>query len=181
VYYLAFIQEGKFLKECKPKIGETGSQDRGSFRLIVIGIKIALVIALICAEAIPSACLRHGQLFYFYGGLICLVAGALLRRHCFMMLGDHFKFLVTVVLNRPIIEQGAYKWIRHPSYLAGILMFLGVGLALTNWVSISVMLLIPVALYGYRIRVEEQALLQSLGTPYREYINRTKRLIPFLF
>jgi len=80
-----------------------------------------------------------------------------------------------------VIERGAYKWVRHPAYLAGILLFVGIGLALENWISIAVNVLVPVAVYGYRIHVEEQALVETLGTPYREYMNRTKRLIPFLF
>ena len=105
----------------------------------------------------------------------------MLRRHCFRMLGNHFRPAVTVVPSQPVIELGAYKWIRHPSYLAGILLFFGIGLALANWISVAVLFLVPVAAYGYRIHVEEQALLETLGAPYREYMNRTKRLIPFLF
>jgi len=35
--------------------------------------------------------------------------------------------------------------------------------------------------YTYRISVEEKALLEGLGTPYREYMQRTWRLIPFAF
>jgi protein-S-isoprenylcysteine O-methyltransferase Ste14 len=35
--------------------------------------------------------------------------------------------------------------------------------------------------YSYRISVEEHALLAALGEPYREYMQRTRRLVPFLF
>jgi protein-S-isoprenylcysteine O-methyltransferase Ste14 len=80
-----------------------------------------------------------------------------------------------------VVERGTYKWIRHPAYLAGILLLLGIGLALANWISIVVVVLVPSAVYGYHIHVEEQALVETLGTPYREHMNRTKRLIPFLF
>lgn len=34
--------------------------------------------------------------------------------------------------------------------------------------------------FAYRIRTEEAALASTLGEPYREYMRRTKRLIPFL-
>jgi protein-S-isoprenylcysteine O-methyltransferase Ste14 len=118
---------------------------------------------------------------WFWAGIFLMVAGALLRRHCFKMLGDHFRPVVSVVPNQPVIVRGAYKWIRHPSYLASIITFFGIGLALTNWISITVALIIPAATYGYRIHVEEKALLETLGAPYRDYMNRTKRLIPFLF
>jgi protein-S-isoprenylcysteine O-methyltransferase Ste14 len=34
--------------------------------------------------------------------------------------------------------------------------------------------------YSYRISVEEHALLLTLGEPYKEYMRRTWRLVPFL-
>jgi protein-S-isoprenylcysteine O-methyltransferase Ste14 len=33
---------------------------------------------------------------------------------------------------------------------------------------------------GYRIQVEERILQERLGKRYREYMRRTKRLIPFV-
>ena len=35
--------------------------------------------------------------------------------------------------------------------------------------------------YLIRIRVEEQALAETIGEPYRAYMARTKRLIPFVW
>jgi protein-S-isoprenylcysteine O-methyltransferase Ste14 len=55
------------------------------------------------------------------------------------------------------------------------------GLALANWLSLVVIFLVTSICYGYRIRVEEQALSKTLGAPYRKYMKRTKRLIPFVF
>ena len=60
-------------------------------------------------------------------------------------------------------------------------MMLGIGLALANWISLIALGLVPLGIYAYRIRVEEQALVETLGQPYRDYMTRTKRLIPFLF
>jgi protein-S-isoprenylcysteine O-methyltransferase Ste14 len=37
------------------------------------------------------------------------------------------------------------------------------------------------AAYAYRISVEEAALVAALGEPYKEYMRRTRRLVPFLF
>jgi len=34
--------------------------------------------------------------------------------------------------------------------------------------------------YSYRISVEEQALVAALGEPYKQYMRRTRRIIPFL-
>ena len=35
--------------------------------------------------------------------------------------------------------------------------------------------------FGYRVRVEERALLSVIGEPYRDYMARTKRFVPFLW
>lgn len=33
----------------------------------------------------------------------------------------------------------------------------------------------------YRISIEEQELAKQLGQPYKEYMQRTKRLIPYIY
>jgi protein-S-isoprenylcysteine O-methyltransferase Ste14 len=37
------------------------------------------------------------------------------------------------------------------------------------------------AVYGYRVGIEERALLATIGDSYRRYMSRTKRFVPFLF
>ena len=56
---------------------------------------------------------------------------------------------------------------------------LGMLLCLCNVVSLAA-LIVAVAGYANRIRVEERALAKELGDPYRDYMRRTKRLIPFV-
>jgi len=140
-----------------------------------------MILAFVSAGAARWAGIQSGRVGFFWAGIGLMVAGGLFRRHCFRMLGHHFRPSVRVLPDQPVIEQGAYRWIRHPSYLALILIFSGVGFALTNWFSIGFATFVPVIGCGYRIQVEEKALLETIGAPYRDYMNRTKRLIPFLF
>jgi protein-S-isoprenylcysteine O-methyltransferase Ste14 len=58
---------------------------------------------------------------------------------------------------------------------------LGFGLALTNGLSLAIMLVLPGLAYAFRMRVEEAALREAFGEEYRDYMRRTKRLIPFIF
>jgi protein-S-isoprenylcysteine O-methyltransferase Ste14 len=97
------------------------------------------------------------------------------------MLGKHFTGNVRAAADQPVIDRGAYRWVRHPSYTGGILMYLGTGLALTNWLSAFIMVFATAAAYLYRVHVEEQALQANLGSRYQEYMQRTKRFIPFVF
>ena len=89
---------------------------------------------------------------------------------------DTDRLLMTVGGN---LLAGPYRWVRHPSYTGSLLTIAGVLLCLVNVASLFA-LIIPLAGYAYRIRVEEDALVRSLGEPYRAYMRRTRRLIPFV-
>jgi protein-S-isoprenylcysteine O-methyltransferase Ste14 len=60
-------------------------------------------------------------------------------------------------------------------------MHTGIGIALGSWGSALVLALVTLAVYGYRIHVEERALLSALGEPYRDFTRGRKRLIPFIY
>jgi protein-S-isoprenylcysteine O-methyltransferase Ste14 len=113
-------------------------------------------------------------------GTIMLIAGAILRRSCFNLLGKAFTGTVIVAKDQRIVQYGAYRLVRHPSYTAAFLMFTGIGLALTSWTSVAILFLVHCYLYGARVAVEEKALLETLAEPCREYMSRTKRFVPFV-
>jgi len=60
-------------------------------------------------------------------------------------------------------------------------MFLGVGLALGNWITLAVLLAAASLVYGYRVAVEEPALAAVIGDTYRHCMRGTKPFVPFLF
>ena len=88
--------------------------------------------------------------------------------------------LILIGQNVALIERGPYRWVRHPSYTAGMMVFLGVAIALDSWVSVAILLVVPALIYVRRARVEERAFLETIGEPYRTYMARTKRFIPFV-
>ena len=108
---------------------------------------------------------------------LILLRYLLLLNRC-SMLGTSFTYDVRVRDGQAVIEHGAYRYVRHPSYAAGLLLFAGIGMALTNWLSLIVAILPPALAYAYRIAVEERALVATLGPAYEDYMRRTKRLVP---
>jgi protein-S-isoprenylcysteine O-methyltransferase Ste14 len=76
--------------------------------------------------------------------------------------------------------RGAYRYVRHPSYTAGIMMFLAIGIALGSWLSTLITFLASAGVYVYRVRVEERALAAAIGQPYVDYMKRRKRFVPFI-
>jgi protein-S-isoprenylcysteine O-methyltransferase Ste14 len=156
------------------------SQDAGSINVIMIGGQVGTLGAFACALLIPGATILQFRSAVYWLGVIILIVAGLLRRHCFRMLKEHFTGSVIVQSGQPVIERGAYRWVRHPSYSAAFLLYFALGLVLTNWVSMLVANLSAIVMYSYRIRVEERALISTLGETYLSYMRRTKRLIPFI-
>jgi protein-S-isoprenylcysteine O-methyltransferase Ste14 len=154
-------------------------QDAGSMRLIGVVSVAGVSAALALAYGFPAGAISARRTA-FWCGIVALIAGGLLRRHCFRMLGESFTGAVVVKAQQAIVERGAYRWVRHPSYTAGALMILGIGLALGNWAGLFTLVIAVAIAYGYRVRVEERALVAVLGDRYRAYMRRTKRFVPFI-
>ena len=172
VMFLAYLPEFLLIKRSKPEAGE--KVDQGSLPFILGAVWIGMIAGFFVAH-IPAFILFRGQGAWFAAGIACLIAGALLRQYCFRTLGRYFTGDVRVASEQPVIEAGPYRWVRHPSYTGGMLLYLGTGLALTNWLSIVLIAGMGAVGYAYRVRVEERALQSSMGDPYREYMRRTRR------
>lgn len=159
--------------------GQRSTQDAGSFLLVIMMQGTAMLLGYAIAFLGRFGMLKHPLLWYWIG-VAAMVAGSLLRRHCFRMLGKSFSAVVVVAADQPVIERGAYRWVRHPSYTAGALMLTGQILALGNWVAVAIVVGAIIVGYTYRVRVEERALVATIGEPYRAYMQRTKRFVPMI-
>jgi protein-S-isoprenylcysteine O-methyltransferase Ste14 len=114
----------------------------------------------------------------FVAGLVVMCAGIAVRQWAVATLGRFFTIDVRVQSGQTVVESGPYRWVRHPAYTGLILTFLGLGLALGNWASLLAAFLVPTAGLVYRIHVEEHALLEALGEPYRRFAEGRARLVP---
>lgn len=87
---------------------------------------------------------------------------------------------VEVQENQKVIDTGLYGIVRHPMYLATIILFLSMPLILGSLISFIVFLIYPVII-AMRIRNEEQVLAEGLEG-YEEYKERVRyKVIPFLW
>lgn len=82
--------------------------------------------------------------------------------------------------GQTLIRKGPYRYVRHPSYTGAIMIFTGIGLAILSWGAVLVLLLASCVVYGYRIHVEEKALVAKFGDEYTAYVKEMKMLIPFV-
>lgn len=113
--------------------------------------------------------------------LAFLAFGLTLRWVAVLHLGRFFTVDVAIHEQHVLVENGVYRYLRHPSYAGLLLAFAGLGVFFGSWLSLLALTL-PVGLAVLaRIRREERALLEGLGAAYAEYCARTKRLVPGLY
>jgi protein-S-isoprenylcysteine O-methyltransferase len=155
------------------------SRDRGSMTLLVAMVWTGVVLGFAAALLLPGAAIRTGREPVFATGLALMLGGLVLRWYAVAALGPAFTVTVATRAEQSVVASGPYRWVRHPSYAGSLLTILGVLLCATNVVSLLAFAL-PLAGYAYRIHVEEDALVAGLGDEYRDYMRRTRRLIPFL-
>jgi protein-S-isoprenylcysteine O-methyltransferase len=157
-----------------------GSKDSGSLKVILGGMWVALLIAYPLAFVKAWAFPQSWQLPLFVVGVLMIFLGSVLRRYCWRTLGEYFTGDVRVRPDQPVIRSGPYRLVRHPSYTAGMMMFIGIGLALGSWLSFALLTIATIATYSYRVAVEERALLDTIGEPYSSYMKERKRFIPYI-
>jgi len=114
-------------------------------------------------------------------GFAPMLVGIYIRWLAIHTLGRYFTRTVIVLDDHRIIRSGLYRHLRHPSYAGFLLGDLGLGMAYSNWLSIVIIFVPTLAASLYRIRVEEDALLENFGNEYFEYARSTKRLIPKVY
>ena len=87
---------------------------------------------------------------------------------------------VEIQKDQKVISDGLYKIVRHPMYLATLLMFLPMPLILGSFYGLIPFIIYPIAIV-IRIQNEEKLLTEELSN-YSEYKEKVKyRLIPFVW
>ena len=179
IVFYVWIGSEMFLGwKLRPTSGAVDS-DAGSKWMLIVSIWLGVALGFGLAVLAPNVAFSSNRRPLLYLGLGLMLAGLALRWYSIRVLGRWFTYSVATRADQRVVEVGPYRWIRHPSYTGALLTVLGVLVCLTNPLAFFG-LLPPLAGYVYRIRVEERTLVRTLGDPYRSYMRRTKRLIPFL-
>jgi protein-S-isoprenylcysteine O-methyltransferase Ste14 len=177
-YLYGFFEVFMNLRQ-RSKNSATTTNDKGSlwllYGLITLGYTLSFSIG-----ATKIGRMNHWNTFFAIGmGMV--VIGFIIRIYSILTLKQYFTYAVAKVENHQIIDTGLYKFIRHPGYLGQVIIFMGISISISNWLSI-VLMMIPITLgYLYRIKVEEKFLTDQFGEDYKHYQDRTKRIIPMLY
>ncbi len=137
-----------------------------------------LILGVLLAKQAPGAALPGDEWLWPVVGCAIGLAGVALRWWAIRTLGAHFTRNLQVAADHPVVVDGPFRYLRHPSYTGAILMFTGVGIGLGNALSLVTCTVLPAIGFVRRIPVEEALLRRELGEPYAEYASHTRRLLP---
>jgi len=155
---MSTIKKGLFRKT-----ESRGNLSRREKRVFVVS-KVVLVLAFLYSIFLP---LGLGTLWFHVGLPISL-------------LGIAMYIIVSVnIANTPVdrpVTKGAYRYSRHPMYIASIPALVGAGIASASWLFLLLSVLFIVTHFMNGI-FEERLCLEAYGSVYQEYLDRTPRWI----
>lgn len=96
----------------------------------------------------------------------------------FKVLGENYSQDILILKNHSLVKKGPFKSIRHPQYLAQILMDLGAGILTLSYIVIPIAI-IQIPFIIMRASLEEKLLEKHLKE-YGEYKKKSGFMIPFI-
>jgi protein-S-isoprenylcysteine O-methyltransferase Ste14 len=150
------------------------ARDRGSS----LGIQVAGFFGCLLALLLRSRTIGVVPPWIQVLAIPLLIFGTLFREWAIFLLGRFFSRSVRIEQGHRLIQEGPYRWIRHPAYTGMLIMDTAIVLGLGTWAGAAFMLVIVLSATLYRIQVEEKALVEAFGDEYRVYMRRTWRLLP---
>ena len=119
--------------------------------------------------------------FFWFLGLLLLIIGGITMCAGRITLGRYAFLIITIETTQKLVKKGPYAYIRHPIYTGVLFLFLGYIISFSS--IIGLIIIIPFFIFWGRKRMnlEEKQLINTFGDEYREYMTKTKRLIPMIY
>ncbi len=160
---------------------ETTPEDQGTTRQIGAAFALALVAGALSPLVARFEIVLPTPRWLSLAGLPLTLAGLGLRIWSAITLGRFYTRTLRIAADQHVVQSGPYAVVRHPGYLADLVMWLGFGLCSGSWLVASTITAVMVRAYARRIHAEEAMLCLALGEAYERYSERTSRLVPGLY
>ncbi|AZA81402.1 isoprenylcysteine carboxylmethyltransferase family protein [Chryseobacterium lactis] len=174
-----FVTEFLYKNILKSGKEDKKGKDRSTLNILWLAIPFSIAASIMISSYTVFPIVKGTWICYL--GEFFILIGIIFRFVIIRSLGKYFTVDVTIRDDHQIKREGFYKYLRHPSYAFSLLTSLGLGLYLNNWLSLIFAFVPPFLAFAYRIKVEEQALVEQFGDEYIEYRSKTKKLIPFIY
>ncbi len=114
-------------------------------------------------------------------GAVVYAAAMWTFRRTHKELGKNWSISLEIREEHELIASGPYALVRHPMYTSFLLMAVGQALLLANWFVGLAGFVGFALLFFLRVDKEERMMLDFFGPRYGEYMQRTKRIIPYIY
>jgi protein-S-isoprenylcysteine O-methyltransferase Ste14 len=151
--------------------------DRGTLLVNALFVVETVVVSGVLSATLHVSVVP-GAIWFRSVGLVIVWLGLALRVWAITTLGAAFRMTVEVDQSQPVVTNGPYRWVRHPSYTGLLIITAGFGIAFASWLFLALCAVLPSLALLRRIKVEESEMARVLGEPYRTYSAETKRLVP---
>lgn len=94
-----------------------------------------------------------------------------------ILLGSAWRILYKKCKKGVLAKSGPYRFVRHPQYVAFIMIILGFSI---QWPTLITILMAPILIWRYLklAKTEEKKMLKKFGGDYKEYMQKTSGFIP---
>jgi len=184
VMVLALATAGYFRFQSVKSGEQISRQDEGwwlflAIRLSGLVLFVATLMFLVAPEMMAWASVPLPDFVRWAGGVLGLLSVWLVY-WTLSHLGTNLTDTVVTRAKHTLVTTGPYRWVRHPYYVATLLLVCSALLLSANWFVGLVGVLVFVLL-AIRSPIEEQRLRERFGGEYHRYAARTGRFLPRLW
>ena len=142
---------------------------------------LAILPGFYVATGIPATADYPARWWAVALGAVIFASALWVFRRSHKELGRNWSITLEIRERHALVCAGPYAVIRHPMYTSFMLMGLGQAFLLSNWVAGLAGLAGFAILFFLRVDKEERMMLENFGPQYQAYMERTKRIIPYLY
>ena len=142
---------------------------------------LAILPGFYVATGIPKIADYPASVWAVALGTIIFASALWVFRISHKVLGRNWSITLQIREQHRLVSDGPYALVRHPMYTSFLLMALGQAFLLSNWLVDLAGLVGFAVLFFLRVNKEERMMLENFGPQYRDYMERTKRIIPYLY
>jgi len=113
-------------------------------------------------------------------GILLILSGYAGTLWCYRALGDSWRIGVNRKERTALIQDGPYRFVRHPIYLFQAIMLIGVTWLLPTLFSLIILLIHIISIH-VKAMDEEAYLIKTHGDEYTGYFSGTGRFLPKIF
>ena len=142
---------------------------------------LAILPAFYVVTGMPAAADHPASAWALALGTIIFCSALWVFRRSHKELGRNWSITLEIRERHELICAGPYALVRHPMYTSFLLMGLAQAFLLANWIAGISGLIGFAVLFLLRVDKEERMMLENFGPQYRAYMEKTKRIVPYLY